>query len=89
MVQDKFDGIVLANDAMQFSAGVNLNYFYDKAINKEFKEIDSFLNNFQQSLYQLQHAKFPVVSCHSALAIGGGYEVVSQTSFVLLMLILF
>jgi len=82
LVQDKFDGIVLANDAMQFSAGVNLNYFYDKAINKEFKEIDSFLNNFQQSLYQLQHAKFPVVSCPSGLAIGGGYEVVSQTSFV-------
>ena len=82
LAQDKFDGIVLANDAMQFSAGVNLNYFYDKAINKEFKEIDSFLNNFQQSLYQLQHAKFPVVSCPSGLAIGGGYEVVSQTSFV-------
>ena len=40
------------------------------------------LNNFQQSLYQLQHAKFPVVSCPSGLAIGGGYEVVSQTSFV-------
>ena len=31
---------------MQFSAGVNLNYFYDKAINKQFNEIDKFLNNF-------------------------------------------
>ena len=79
---DKYDGIVIANDAMQFSAGVNLNYFYDRAVNKEFKDIDVFLNNFQQSLYQLQHAKFPVVSCPSGLAIGGGYEVISQTSFI-------
>ena len=77
-----YDGIVIANDAMQFSAGVNLNYFYDRAVNKKFKDIDVFLNNFQQSLYQLQHAKFPVVSCPSGLAIGGGYEVISQTSFI-------
>ena len=82
LCNDKYDGIVIANDAMQFSAGVNLNYFYDRAVNKEFKDIDIFLNNFQQSLYQLQHAKFPVVSCPSGLAIGGGYEVISQTSFI-------
>ena len=82
LCNDKYDGIVIANDAMQFSAGVNLNYFYDRAVNKEFKDIDVFLNNFQQSLYQLQHAKFPVVSCPSGLAIGGGYEVISQTSFI-------
>ena len=82
LCNEKYDGIVIANDAMQFSAGVNLNYFYDRAVNKEFKDIDIFLNNFQQSLYQLQHAKFPVVSCPSGLAIGGGYEVISQTSFI-------
>ena len=82
LCNDKYDGIVIANDAMQFSAGVNLNYFYDRAVNKEFKDIDIFLNNFQQSLYQLQHAKFPVVSCPSGLAIGGGYELISQTSFI-------
>ena len=82
LCSDKYDGIVIANDAMQFSAGVNLNYFYEKAMKKQFKDIDLFLNNFQQSLYQLQHAKFPVVSCPSGLAIGGGYEVISQTSFI-------
>ncbi len=82
LCSDRYDGIVIANDAMQFSAGVNLNFFYEKAVNKQFKDIDLFLNNFQQSLYQLQHAKFPVVSCPSGLAIGGGYEVISQTSFI-------
>ncbi len=82
LCSDRYDGIVIANDAMQFSAGVNLNYFYEKAVNKQFKDIDLFLNNFQQTLYQLQHAKFPVVSCPSGLAIGGGYEVISQTSFI-------
>ena len=82
LCNDKYDGIVIANEGMQFSAGVNLNYFYEKLVNKKFNDIDIFLNKFQQSLYQLQHAKFPVVSCPSGLAIGGGYEVVSQTSFV-------
>ena len=82
LAHEKYDGIVIANDAMQFSPGVNLNYFYDKAVSQQFKDIDLFLNNFQQSLYRLQHANFPVVSCPSGLAIGGGYEVISQTSFV-------
>ena len=82
LCNQKYEGMIIANDGMQFSAGVNLNYFYEKAVSKQFKDIDIFLNNFQQSLYQLQHANFPVVSCPSGLAIGGGYEVISQTSIV-------
>ena len=28
LASKKYDGIIIANEAMQFSAGVNLNYFY-------------------------------------------------------------
>ena len=45
LCNDKYDGIVIANDAMQFSAGVNLNYFYDRAVNKEFKDIKEIIFN--------------------------------------------
>jgi len=80
--ENNFDGIVIANDGMQFSAGVNLNVFLDMALSKKWKEIDSFLNQFQQACTQLRYASFPVVAAPSGLAIGGGYEVVAHTDYV-------
>jgi len=77
-----FDGIIIANDGMQFSAGVNLNVFLDMALKKEWKEIDSFLNQFQLACTQPRYAPFPVIAAPSGLAIGGGYEVVAQTDYV-------
>ena len=82
LCENRFDGIIIANDGMQFSAGVNLNVFLDMAIKKQWKEIDSFLNQFQQACKQLQYANFPVIAAPSGLAIGGGYEVVAQTDYV-------
>ena len=54
LCENNFDGIIIANDGMQFSAGVNLNVFLDMAVNKKWKEIDSFLNQFQQACKQLR-----------------------------------
>ena len=82
LCEKNFDGIIIANDGMQFSAGVNLNVFLDLAVNNKWKEIDSFLNKFQQACKQLRYANFPVIAAPSGLAIGGGYEVVAQTDYV-------
>ena len=82
MCFNNFDGIIIANDGMQFSAGVNLNVFLEMAVNKMWKEIDLFLNNFQQSCKSLRYSPYPVIAAPSGLAIGGGYEVVAQTDFV-------
>ena len=82
LCKKNFDGIIIANEGMQFSAGVNLNVFLEMALNKEWKEIDSFLNQFQKACTQLRYAPFPVIAAPSGLAIGGGYEVVAQTDYV-------
>jgi 3-hydroxyacyl-CoA dehydrogenase len=82
LCENHFDGIIIANDGMQFSAGVNLNMFLDMAVKKQWKHINSFLNQFQQACKQLRYANFPVIAAPSGLAIGGGYEVVAQTDYV-------
>jgi len=82
LCEKNFDGIIVANDGMQFSAGVNLNFFLDMAVKKKWIAIDSFLNQFQKACTQLRYANFPVIAAPSGLAIGGGYEVVAQTDFV-------
>ena len=82
LCKNNFDGIIIANDGMQFSAGVNLNIFLDLAIRKQWKEIDFFLKKFQQACKQLRYANFPVIAAPSGLAIGGGYEVIAHTDYI-------
>jgi 3-hydroxyacyl-CoA dehydrogenase len=67
---------------MQFSAGVNLNYIMEFAKEKKWKEIEKFIFNFQQTCKKLKYSTFPVISAPSGLAIGGGFEVVVQSDYV-------
>ena len=74
--------LIIINNGMQFSAGVNLNYVMNFAKNKEWKKIEKFIFNFQTTCKKLKYSEFPVISAPSGLAIGGGFEVVCQSDYV-------
>jgi len=67
---------------MQFSAGVNLNYVMDFVAKKDFKSIEKFIKYFQETCKHLKYCKHPVISAPSGLTLGGGFEVVVQSNFV-------
>ena len=74
--------LIIINGAMQFSAGVNLNYVMEYAKNSKWRGIEKFIFNFQQTCKNLKYSEFPVISAPSGLAIGGGFEVVCQSDYV-------
>ena len=74
--------LIIINESMQFSAGVNLNYVMDFAKQKDFKSIEKFIKYFQETCKHLKYCKNPVVSAPSGLALGGGFEVLVQSNFV-------
>jgi len=74
--------LIIINESMQFSAGVNLNYVMDFAEKKDFKSIEKFIKYFQETCKHLKYCKNPVVSAPSGLTLGGGFEVVAQSNFV-------
>ena len=74
--------IIIINDGMQFSAGVNLNYVMDLAKEGEWKKIETFISDFQKTCMSMKYCEQPVISVPSGLAIGGGFEVVSQSDYV-------
>ena len=74
--------LIIINGAMQFSAGVNLNYVMEYAKDSKWREIEKFIFNFQQTCKNLKYSEFPVISAPSGLAIGGGFEVVCQSDYV-------
>ncbi len=74
--------LIIINDALQFSAGVNLNYIMEFAKQKEWRKIQKFIFDFQQTCKKLKYSEFPVIAAPSGLAIGGGFEVVCQSDYV-------
>ena len=74
--------LIIINESMQFSAGVNLTYTMQFADNKDFKSIEKFIKYFQETCKHLKYSKFPVISAPSGLTLGGGFEVMVQSNFV-------
>ncbi len=74
--------MIIINEGMQFSAGVNLNYVMDFAKEKNWKAIEKFIHHFQMTCKQLKYCNNIVVSAPSGLALGGGFEVLVQSDYV-------
>ena len=78
--QDNYQGLVVYNEAMNFSAGADLNTMIGLADVKDWKGIDKYLSDFQSACKKMKYATKPTVSAVAGLAIGGGFEVACQTS---------
>jgi 3-hydroxyacyl-CoA dehydrogenase len=74
--------LIIINESMQFSAGVNLSYTMDFANKSDFKSIEKFIRYFQETCKHLKYSNHPVVSAPSGLTLGGGFEVMVQSNFV-------
>ena len=74
--------LVIINESMQFSAGVNLTYTMQFAEKNDFKSIEKFIKYFQETCKHLKYSKYPVISAPSGLTLGGGFEVMVQSNFV-------
>ena len=74
--------LIIINESMQFSAGVNLSYTMDFVNKGDFKSVEKFIKYFQETCKHLKYSKFPVVSAPSGLTLGGGFEVLVQSNFV-------
>tara|TARA_B100001093_G_scaffold329366_1_gene314362 strand:- start:2560 stop:4782 length:2223 start_codon:yes stop_codon:yes gene_type:complete len=74
--------LIIINESMQFSAGVNLSYTMDFADKNEFRSIEKFIRYFQETCKHLKYSEHPVISAPSGLTLGGGFEVMVHSNFV-------
>jgi len=74
--------LIIINESIQFSAGVNLNYIMKFADKGDFKSIEKFIRYFQETCKHLKYCDHPVISAPSGLTLGGGFEVLVQSNFV-------
>ena len=74
--------LIIINEGMQFSAGVNLNYVMEFIKKKDLKSVEKFIKYFQDTCKHLKYCKNPVISAPSGLALGGGEEILLQSNYV-------
>jgi len=75
ITEDKFKGLVIANDGPNFSAGANVGMIFMLAIEQEYDELDMAIRMFQNSMMRLRYSSIPVVTAPHGLTLGGGCEI--------------
>ena len=74
IAEEKFNGLVIANDGANFSAGANVGMIFMFAVEQEYDELDMAIRMFQNSMMRLRYSNIPVVTAPHALTLGGGCE---------------
>lgn len=74
IAEEKFKGLVIANDGPNFSAGANVGMIFMFAVEQEYDELDMAIRVFQNSMMRVRYSSIPVVVAPHGLCLGGGCE---------------
>ncbi len=75
LAESGFAGLVVGNDAPNFSAGANLMLLLLEAQEGNWDEVDLMVRAFQRATMGLKFAAVPVVVAPGGLTLGGGCEI--------------
>jgi 3-hydroxyacyl-CoA dehydrogenase len=74
LAEDKYKGLVIANEGSNFSAGANVAMIFMLAIEQDYDEIDMAIRLFQNTMMRARYSSIPVVVAPHGLALGGACE---------------
>jgi 3-hydroxyacyl-CoA dehydrogenase len=74
LAEDKYKGLVIANEGTNFSAGANIAMIFMLAIEQDYDEIDMAIRQFQNTMMRVRYSGIPVVVAPHGLALGGACE---------------
>ena len=73
-VNRNFEGLVIGNEGVHFSAGANLMLVLMEAVEGNWDEIDQMVRTFQGATQAIKYNPKPVVAAPFGLTLGGGCE---------------
>ncbi len=81
--QGPWKGIVIGNNAKNFTVGANLMLVAMLAYEQEFEELNMAVNLFQQTAMRVRHSSIPVVMATQGYVFGGGCELAMHSDAVM------
>ena len=82
MAEKDYRGLVIGNEAEQFSAGANLSMIFMFAAEQEYDEINMMIAQFQKTIMRARYSSIPVVAAPAGLTLGGGCELTLHADHV-------
>ena len=79
IAEKEFRGLVIGNEAENFSAGANLAMMFMMAVEQEFDELDFAIRAFQNAMMRCRYSSIPVINTPHGLTLGGGCEMTLHT----------
>ncbi|HXD76979.1 MAG TPA: 3-hydroxyacyl-CoA dehydrogenase/enoyl-CoA hydratase family protein [Puia sp.] len=74
IAEEKYRGLVIANDGPNFSLGANVGLIFMLAIEQDFDELDMAVRQFQNTMMRARYSAIPVVVAPHGMTLGGSCE---------------
>ena len=75
IMEEQFDGLVLANHAPNFSVGANIFFVLAYAKEQKWDELTRMVKGLQDTMMKMKYSNKPVVAAPAGMALGGGCEI--------------
>jgi 3-hydroxyacyl-CoA dehydrogenase len=74
LAEKDFQGLVVGNQAANFSAGANIAMIFMMAVEQEYDELNGAIKYFQDTMMRMRYSSIPTISAPHGLCLGGGCE---------------
>ena len=75
IAEKDFQGLVVGNQAPNFSVGANIGMIFMMATEQEYDELNMAIKYFQDSMMRMRYSSIPTISAPHGMALGGGCEI--------------
>ncbi|WP_417867471.1 3-hydroxyacyl-CoA dehydrogenase/enoyl-CoA hydratase family protein [Xanthomarina gelatinilytica] len=74
LAEKDFQGLVIGNQAANFSVGANIGMIFMMAAEQEYDELNMAIKYFQDTMMRMRYSAIPTVAAPHGMALGGGCE---------------
>ncbi len=74
LAEREYEGLVIGNQASNFSVGANLGMIFMMAVEQEWDELNFAIQHFQNTMMRVRYSDIPVVVAPHGMSLGGGCE---------------
>ena len=74
IAEKDFAGLVVGNQAANFSVGANIGMIFMMAAEQEYDELNMAIKYFQDTMMRMRYSAIPTISAPHGMALGGGCE---------------
>ncbi|MET6991972.1 3-hydroxyacyl-CoA dehydrogenase/enoyl-CoA hydratase family protein [Sediminicola arcticus] len=75
LAEKDFQGLVVGNQAANFSVGANIGMIFMMAVEQEYDELNMAIKMFQDTMMRMRYSSIPTVAAPHGMTLGGGCEI--------------